>query len=93
MDPHNETAIFNYAVMLSKSGKYDQSIAQAKKLIDGKGSDAEMHNIIGIACAKKNAFEMAINHFNKALELKPDFKPASDNLASLIAKQEAAERD
>ncbi len=93
MDPHNETVIFNYAVMLSKAGKYEQSIAQAKNLIDGKGSDAEVHNIIGIAYAKKNEFEMAMNHFNEALELKPGFKPASDNLASLMAEREATERD
>ena len=81
--PGNDHVIFNYAVMLSKSGKYAESIVQAKKLIEKDVSPAEAHNIIGIAYAKTKKFDQAFIHFNKALEIKPGFKAAKDNILSL----------
>jgi len=49
--------------------------------------DHLLHNALGIAYRKKGLVEKAIFHFEKAIELKPDFAPAVNNLGTVYFDQ------
>lgn len=67
-----------------KNGDFLTAVEYYKKFIEQNPNNAIIHNIIGYLYRKINTYdtlEEQIKHFEKALELKPDFEPAVRNLA------------
>jgi type IV pilus assembly protein PilF len=51
--------------------------------------DPHLHNDLGLVYISKEKLDLAIVHFNKALELKPDYAPARNNLGTAyLAKKD-----
>jgi len=56
-----------------------RNLLEAEQIYD---KDPELHNDLGLAYMEKNELEKALVHFKKALDLKPDFAYARNNMAN-----------
>ena len=65
---------------LTANKKSDEGIAQAKKLLEDYPDSALLQNYFGVAYVKLERYEEAIDSYNKAMEIKPDFVEAYNNL-------------
>lgn len=77
-------------------GKHEVAEFIAKRGLDRSTKDASLLNILGAIAQKKNERERALEYFNQALAVAPNYAPALVNRANLkIASQdyEAAEVD
>ncbi|MFQ6539482.1 MULTISPECIES: tetratricopeptide repeat protein [Aphanothece] len=52
---------------------------------------ALIHNALGFALAAQNKYKQAIRHYNQALQVKPDYPVALNNLAFALEKQQNPE--
>jgi len=50
--------------------------------------DPQTHNLLGLAYQESERLDLAVRHFERALELKPDFSQARNNLAVVLLRQE-----
>jgi Tfp pilus assembly protein PilF len=70
------------------SGQYTaalKSLLEAYKIIP---NDPYLNNSIGLVYFAKERYDLAQNHFKRALELKPDYIRAKNNLGAAFLKQE-----
>lgn len=66
--------------------KQENYTAALRELLEAEqlySKDHFLHNDLGIAYRKKGFVEKAIYHFEKAIELKPDYTPAINNLGTV----------
>lgn len=70
----------NFALTLYTMGKFDDARIQIESSIGQNPNMAESFNIYGLVLLKLNKPDLAIEQFNKALQLKPDFAEAEVNL-------------
>jgi len=72
-------------------GQAADSLRQALKRAQAEGEPAEaqalIENALGFALAAQNKFKAAIPHYRKALQSKPDYPVALNNLAFALEKQ------
>lgn len=61
-----------------------KELLQAERL---NSSDPRVHNLLGLTYDRLDRPDLAAAHFSKALELKPDFSEARNNLAVVLLKQ------
>lgn len=67
-----------------QNGNFESALDYYKKYLEKDPQNAVIHNIVGYIYKKINAYENLdeqIKHFEKALELKPDYEVAIRNLA------------
>jgi Flp pilus assembly protein TadD len=65
--------------------------AALRELLDAERlnpSDPRLHNLLGLAYDELDRLDLADRHFSRALELKPDFSEARNNLAVVLLKRE-----
>lgn len=78
-------AQYDLGTTFLSQGDYER----AEKLLNGtlvlKPNDAEAHNNLGIALASMNRLPEAMEHWRRALEIKPGFADAQRNLATAEA--------
>ena len=65
---------------LHREGRHEEAIAQLETLIEEFPSNALLHNILGALLAETGALTMAIDHFERAVAIKPNFVEAHNNL-------------
>ncbi|HDI59102.1 MAG TPA: tetratricopeptide repeat protein [Desulfobacteraceae bacterium] len=61
-----------------------RELLEAERL---NSSDPRVHNLLGLAYDELDRLDLADQHFSRALELKPDFSEARNNLAVVLLKQ------
>lgn len=86
-DPRSAEAMNNLAMIYTFQGRYGEA---EKMLFDairasgstekGMGIAASAHNNLGVIMVKKGAVWEALKHFEKAINLSPDFNEAKENL-------------
>ncbi len=74
----------NYAFALYSFDKLDDAQRQIESSIGQNPEQAESLNIYGLILLKQEKREQAIEQFKKALQLRPDFTEADDNLKKAI---------
>jgi len=67
-------------VALYQQGKYQEVIVQGKVLADQFPNDHIIPNILGAAYSALGNTEAAIEHYNKAIKVKPDYADPYNNL-------------
>jgi tetratricopeptide (TPR) repeat protein len=65
----------------------DKAIAQYNAVLEKKPNQAGPHMLLGIIYDTQKRFDLAEKHYNKALDINPDFSPAANNLAYLLAER------
>ena len=81
----------NNIVAVQKIKQLDQSIAQYTEMLRRKPDDPALHDQLAHAYYQTGKNEMAIKHWRLALQYKPDWPEAANNLAVVLAT--AAEQE
>jgi tetratricopeptide (TPR) repeat protein len=83
--PQSASAVAHYNLGVTYAGlkKFDLAKTEYEKAILADPNSAESHNNLGILLGQLGDVEDAIAHFKDALRIKPDFKPAADNLRKI----------
>jgi tetratricopeptide (TPR) repeat protein len=76
----------NYGFMLYRAGRTQDGIQQVKEAIRQRPEDPASHNMLGTILSAEGQRDEAIKEFEKALELKPDYTMARNNLEKLRAR-------
>ena len=67
--------------------KTDQAIAQYKQLLKKRPKSAYVHMLLGTIYDMQHRYDLSEKHYRAALKINPDFMPAANNLAFLLAEQ------
>ena len=78
-------------VALYQQGKYQEAVVQGKVLADQFPNDHIIPNILGAAYSALGNTEAAIEHYNKAIKVKPDYAEAYNNLGNTLSVLERRE--
>ena len=78
-------------VALYQQGKYQEVVVQGKVLADQFPDTPIIPNILGAAYSALGNTEAAIEHYNKAIEIKPDYAEAFNNLGNTLSFLERRE--
>jgi len=81
--------LINQSMSLNQAGKYDESIAAARKALAINPNSAEAWNNIAASNEAMHKWDAAIAAAQKAVALKPDFQLAKNNLAWSISQKAA----
>jgi tetratricopeptide (TPR) repeat protein len=79
MEPADAAVNRDFAMVLSRSGKYDEAAEEFKKYLEMRPDDVNALNDLGVALSRTGRNEEAERYFVKALDLKPDFVAAHTN--------------
>ncbi|CAN2042389.1 protein O-GlcNAc transferase [Candidatus Magnetomoraceae bacterium gMMP-15] len=79
--PDDANALHLLGVFAYDCGKNDLAVSLIQKAISYEPCTAIFHYNLGLAFQAQNRFEDALKHFQKALDLKPDYAEARENLA------------
>ncbi len=80
IDPERKTVLTNLATVVGKRGRFEESF---RIFLRGSNSEADAHCSIAYIYAQLRQFDEAKRHFEKALELEPNLKPAAEALVQL----------
>lgn len=78
--PERSDVRANYALMLLQLKKIDDAQIQIEQAIRENSAQPENYNNYGLILLEKKENQKAAEQFQKALQLKPDFKEAKENL-------------
>ena len=74
----------NLANALLTTGRFAEAENKYKEILSFSPNDSSILNNYGVALCKQGKNEEAIPHFRRALEITPNLKDASDNLAKAL---------
>jgi tetratricopeptide (TPR) repeat protein len=84
-DPNYLKPYYELARLYQVGNQQEKAIAQYQALLEKKPGQAEPHVLLGTLYEMQNKSELAEEHYRKALEITPDFGPAANNLAYILA--------
>ena len=73
-------AQFQLALVYQKVGQFDSSIDMCYEILSRNSSDEKVYNLLGSAYFGKGDTNKAIEQFEKALKINPDYTDAKNNL-------------
>jgi tetratricopeptide (TPR) repeat protein len=77
----------NFANVLGKMGKLNQSLEYLNKALALRPNSAEIHNNLGNAFRELGKVDQAIEHYKEAVKYKPDLADAHFNLGVALSKK------
>jgi len=86
LDPENPQPYAMSALILTKQGKTDQAIAEYKDLLAKQPKAIGAYMGLGSIYDQTGKTDLAKEAYTKILTIKPDFAPAANNLAWMIAE-------
>jgi tetratricopeptide (TPR) repeat protein len=72
------------ALELTRSGQYEQAIAEYSKALKLAPDDPQVHNNLAFSLAQQGRWDEAVAHFRKVLDLNPKSVAAHNNLANVL---------
>ena len=88
LDPQNSAARNNLALVVGLQGRLNASMAIFRQT----GSEAQAHANLGFVHVQRGEFDLAVSHYNQALSLDNDLRPAAEALIQLAQFQQNANR-
>ena len=85
-DPSHEKSFTLITACNQKANDSALAVKSFKRVLEGKPGDASMHVNLGIALKQQGETYTAIDNFNKALAIKPDYAEAIENSLTLKAQ-------
>ena len=77
-------ARFNYGIALSNLKRFDEALLELEKVIKADAGHAEALNSIGFIYSELNQNEKAKEYLQRAVNIRPDYKQAQNNLKNLL---------
>ena len=71
-------------IELYSNGELDNALSYANKLIQNFSQNSILHNVIGACYAGKGELGSAVNSYQKAIELDPNYAKAHFNLGNAL---------
>lgn len=71
---------------LIEDGKFQQAIAKLDQALVENPDDANLLNLVAYSHRKLKRFEIALNYYQKALQLEPDHRGANEYLGELYLR-------
>jgi tetratricopeptide (TPR) repeat protein len=78
---------FSLAGIFLRSGEAEKAIAQYQAALAQDPARADAHMILGSIYEQRRQMDLSEQHYRQALTINPDFVPAANNLAYLLADQ------
>ncbi len=85
-NPGDVDGLLMKGVIYSRSGDFDHAVATFKELSTRHPNIAEPHNNLAVLYAAEKQYELARASLIKALEIKPNYDIAHENLGDIYAK-------
>ncbi|HET7213234.1 MAG TPA: rhomboid family intramembrane serine protease [Terriglobia bacterium] len=85
LSPGSPAAQLGLAAAYARQGRPDKARQQLEAVVGQEPRTAEVQLMLADLCAEQKLFPEAIQHYQKAIWLKPDFATARNNLAWLLA--------
>jgi Flp pilus assembly protein TadD len=85
LDPNQPAARLTVVQLLLAQGRDDAAEAQARTLVASMPTNAEAHNLLGVALAGQRRLAPAPAEFEEAVRLEPGNRQAAQNLQQAIA--------
>ncbi len=89
-NPNDVNLIRTEADIAYKMGDMDKYEALMSEVIKTDPNNPELYYNLGVSAAQKGDDKKALEYYNKALELKPDYDVAQINIAATLLKGEGA---
>lgn len=86
--PQDPQAYSLTATILNRQGKTSQAIDEFKRLLEENPQNIQAHMSIAVMLDQKGETAEARTWYEKTLAIRPDFAPAANNLAWLIAESD-----
>lgn len=86
LDPKNEDVIFKLGALYLKEKKYDQAIGVLQKGVEMSPYSADFHYNLGLALEKSGTRDIALIHYQQALQFVPDYQEAKAGLNRVLKK-------
>lgn len=88
LDPDMTRAHLDLGNTYLQMNQFKQAILPLSRAIEAQSSEnPSVYNNLGYACAMSGQPERALNYYNHALQLRPDYLDAQLNLSNLLASQ------
>lgn len=75
---------FRASKTLHEKGEVIQSLAEALKAEEADNKNEEVQNYLGLLYAERGDNNLALEHFEKAVRLKPDYSEGQNNLCAFL---------
>jgi tetratricopeptide (TPR) repeat protein len=82
----------NYASVLVRLGRFEDAVAEYRKVLSAIPDDPYILNEFGIVLMKTGKFDEAILHFKKALQIAPNYTDAKNNLNAALAEKQKTQK-
>ncbi|MCL2799024.1 MAG: tetratricopeptide repeat protein [Endomicrobia bacterium] len=84
----NETDLMEMGKFYFLNNKYDEAVAEFKKVLELNTNNAEAYYNIGLINETSNNTDEAKKMYSKALSINPDYKTAREKLNRLIGLED-----
>jgi TolB-like protein/Tfp pilus assembly protein PilF len=92
LNPNYATAHHWYSMLLSETGRLDESLTEAKRSLELDPLSLPINRQLGAVYSYLGQDDVAIAQYRKSLQIEPSFAPTRGNLAALLfAKGQYAE--
>jgi tetratricopeptide (TPR) repeat protein len=95
-EPTNADALYYVAVVAAQEGQHAESIKLAQRALSFGPPQARLHNLLGQSHFRLGQVREALDQYNRAIALQPDFADAFGNRANVLSnlgRHEAALAD
>jgi tetratricopeptide (TPR) repeat protein len=72
---------------LYAQGELQQALAAANKMLEGFPRSINLYNILGVLYARSMQYNVAIDHYKKAIGIKPDYSEAHYNMGNALKQK------
>ena len=72
---------------LYKQGEFQTVISQAKRMLHNFPHSVRLYNFLGIAYSKLQEFDLALKHYEKAIQIKPDNIGPHTNMGNTLSEK------
>lgn len=73
LDPNDVTVAYSLAVIDHGTGKVDEAIATLNSIVARHPANDDAHRLLGRIYSERNNFDLAIDEFRKARDIRPDY--------------------
>jgi tetratricopeptide (TPR) repeat protein len=87
-DPKNADLQFTLAYFLTITGRVDEGVREAEKLVQDHPDDCRGHYVLALAFAKKEQADKAIAEFREAMVVAPGYHPSWEDFTSILIAPE-----